>query len=189
MFVGNTVYSNFNTFTQKINSNEGFFVSISKQDENKDINSNILNQEISKEKLDNTKEITEDKNTKQKNWCVEIPCINLKANIAEGTSKETMDKFVGHFEETAKSNGNIGLAAHNRGYENNYFADLKKLKKGDKIVYTYEKFRKEYVVTNHVIIENTDWTYLENTDENLITLITCVENEPKYRRCIQGEEI
>ena len=189
MFIGNTVYSNFNTFTQKINSNEGFFVNINKQDENKDINSNILNQEISKEKLDNTKETTEDKNTKPKNWCVEIPSINLKANIAEGTSKETMDQFVGHFEETAKSNGNIGLAAHNRGYENNYFADLKKLKKGDKIVYTYEKFRKEYVVTNHVIIENTDWTYLENTDENLITLITCVENEPKYRRCIQGEEI
>ena len=40
-----------------------------------------------------------------------------------------------------------------------------------------------------MIIENTDWTYLEDTEENTITLITCVENEPKYRRCIQGEEI
>ena len=100
-----------------------------------------------------------------------------------------MDKFVGHFEETSKTNGNIGLAAHNRGYENNYFSYLKKLKEGDKILYTYENYKKEYAVTKHVIIENTDWTYLEDTEENTITLITCVENEPKYRRCIQGEEI
>ena len=100
-----------------------------------------------------------------------------------------MDKFVGHFEETSKTNGNIGLAAHNRGYENNYFSGLKKLKEGDKILYTYENYKKEYAVTKHVIIENTDWTYLEDTEENTITLITCVENEPKYRRCIQGEEI
>ena len=26
------------------------------------------------------------------------------------------------------------------------------------------------------------------TEENRITLITCVENEPEYRRCIQGIE-
>ena len=88
---------------------------------------------------------TNEKNINSKEWCVEIPSINLKANISEGTSKETMDKFVGHFEETSKINGNIGLAAHNRGYENNYFSDLKKLKEGDKILYTYENYKKEYV--------------------------------------------
>ena len=26
------------------------------------------------------------------------------------------------------------------------------------------------------------------SEENIITLITCVENEPEYRRCIQGIE-
>ena len=31
--------------------------------------------------------------------------------------------------------------------------------------------------------------YLENTEENRITLITCVENQKEYRRCIQAEEI
>ena len=29
---------------------------------------------------------------------------------------------------------------------------------------------------------------LKNTDENKITLITCLENEPEYRRCIQAIE-
>ena len=45
-----------------------------------------------------------------------------------------------------------------------------------------------YEVKTMEIIENTDWSYLKNTEDNRITLITCVENEPKYRRCIQGIE-
>lgn len=127
--------------------------------------------------------------TKEGIWYIEIPSINLKAEIAEGTTKEVMDKFVGHFEETQKTNGNVGLAAHNRGYEKNYFADLRKLKNGDKIIYRYQNFIKKYAVTKHFIIKDTDWTILENTEENRITLITCVENQKEYRRCIQAEEI
>ena len=99
-----------------------------------------------------------------------------------------MDKFIGHFEETSKDKGNVGLAAHNRGYENNYFAKLKELKEGDKIIYQYQNTKREYIITKHVIIKDTDWTNLEDTKENTITLITCVENEPEYRRCIQGVE-
>ena len=38
------------------------------------------------------------------------------------------------------------------------------------------------------IIKDIDWEPLENTKENKITLITCVENEPEYRRCIQAIE-
>ena len=121
-------------------------------------------------------------------WHLEIPSINLKANIEEGTTKEIMDDYIGHFEETSKSLGNIGLAAHNRGYKNNYFENLKKLKQGDKIIYNYKDFSKVYIVEKHEIIKDTDWTMLENTEENTITLITCVENEPEYRRCIQGIE-
>ncbi len=119
-------------------------------------------------------------------WYIEIPSINLKAKIEEGTTKEVMDKFVGHFEETSTLKGNVGLAAHNRGYEKNYFADLKKLKEGDKIIYYYHGDYIEYEVKNTYIIEDTNWEYLEPTKENKITLITCVENEPKYRRCVQA---
>ena len=100
-----------------------------------------------------------------------------------------MDKYVGHFEETSKSVGNVGLAAHNRGYNVNYFANLKKLKEGDKIIYKCYGFERTYVVTKNLIITDEDWSYLEETEKNTITLITCVENEPMYRRCIQGKEI
>lgn len=121
-------------------------------------------------------------------WQIEIPAINLKARIAEGTSKEIMDEFIGHFEETVKTEGNIGLAAHNRGYKVNYFQDLKKLKEGDEIIYKHKEFEKRYVVKTLKIISDEDWSLLENTDDNRITLITCVENEPNYRRLIQGIE-
>lgn len=130
----------------------------------------------------------ENKVEEKENWYIEIPAISLKAEIAEGTTKEVMDKFVGHFEETTTWIGNVGLAAHNRGYENNYFANLKKLKEGDIINYYYNGKMRKYIVSKLVIVEDTDWSYLENTEENTLTLITCVENEPSYRRCVQATE-
>ena len=39
------------------------------------------------------------------------------------------------------------------------------------------------------VIKDTDWSYLTETANNRITLITCVENEPEYRRCVQTIEI
>ena len=146
-----------------------------------DFNHNIMNQEFNTENKIENEEKTE-------RWEIEIPKISLKATIAEGTTKETLNQYVGHFQTTAKENGNIGLAAHNRGYEVNYFQDLKLLKEGDKIIYQHNDFRKTYEVKKIRIIKDTEWTYLEETEENQLTLITCVENQPEYRRCIQAIE-
>lgn len=123
------------------------------------------------------------------NWFLEIPKINLKANINFGTTEEVMNEFIGHFNETEVWTGNIGLAAHNRGYPVNYFGRLKELQIGDEIVYTTVYGTKTYKVEISTIIEDTDWSYLQKTKENKLTLITCVENKPRYRRCIQAVEI
>ena len=158
-----------------------------------ELNSNNINQETKdNSETQNNYTITQTKEnletTEEKNWKIIIPEISLEANISEGTRKETMDKYVGHFEETSKKDGNIGLAAHNRGYEVNYFARIKELKEGDEIRYKYFDFEKIYTVVENKIIKDTDWEDLEKTEDNRITLITCVENEPEYRRCIQGIE-
>lgn len=134
------------------------------------------------------KTIEEEVENKNDEWYLEIPCINLKANIKEGTTKEIMEDYIGHFEETKKDIGNIGLAAHNRGYKNNYFQNLKELKENDEIYYKYKNKKRKYVVIKNIIIKDTDWTNLEESDGNIITLITCVENQPEYRRCVQGKE-
>ena len=57
------------------------------------------------------------------------------------------------------------------------------------IIYKYLDYKKTYKIDSIEIIKNTDWSYLNKTEENKITLITCVENEPQYRRCVQGTEI
>lgn len=133
------------------------------------------------------KSTTSDKNKiKIFEWKIIIPAIQLEAQIAEGTSQEVMSQYVGHFENTPKLNGNIALGAHNRGYAVNYFQNLKKLKKGDKIQYYYQGEEKQYQVETITMIKDTDWSYLQNTTKDKITLITCVENQPEYRRCIQG---
>ena len=122
-------------------------------------------------------------------WQLEVPIIYLVAPIQEGTSQEVMLEFVGHFKNTSTWDGNIGLAAHNRGYPINYFSRLKELKIGDEIIYKTKFGTKTYSVEIIKIIEDTNWSYLQETNDNRITLITCVENQPNQRLCIQGIEI
>lgn len=126
---------------------------------------------------------------KSDEWKLEIPTISLCAKISEGTTAKVMDKYIGHFIETSKDNGNVGLAAHNRGYKVNYFSNLKKLEKGDLVIYTYKGKVQKYIVTSKEIIKDTDWSKLENSIVNKLTMITCVENKPEYRLCVQATEI
>lgn len=121
-------------------------------------------------------------------WQIKIDKISLTASIGEGTTKDVLNKYVGHFTNTQTEKGNIGLAAHNRGYEVNYFEKIKLLKEGDEIQYKHNQYENTYEVVKNIIIKDTNWEYLENTEENQITLITCVENEPEFRRCIQAVE-
>jgi LPXTG-site transpeptidase (sortase) family protein len=122
-------------------------------------------------------------------WYIEIPKIELIAEISEGTDQDILNKYVGHFEETSKLNGNVGLAAHNRGYDVNYFAKIKELEFGDEIYYYYKGYLVKYKVEKIEIINETDWSFLEPTEDKKITLITCVEDMPELRRCIQAIEI
>lgn len=120
-------------------------------------------------------------------WEIEIPKINLVAEINDGTDNETLNQYVGHFVQSGYLRGNISLAAHNRGYPVNYFSDIKNLENGDEIIYSFRDVKLKYIVYKNTIIKDTDIEVIENTRENMITLITCVENEPEYRRCVQGK--
>lgn len=74
------------------------------------------------------------------------------------------------------------------GYKASYFGNIKNLEMGDEIIYKTPYGTRTYIVNDTMIIDETDWTYLGETEENKITLITCVENRPAYRRCVQGIE-
>ena len=116
-----------------------------------------------------------------------IPTINLKVTAFDGDTFTAMKKGVGHLPSTSCWNGNIGLVGHNRG-TNDYFGDLKKLKIGDEMTYTTNLGTRTYVVKSITKISDTDWSRLQYTSDNRLTLITCVEDVPDKRLCIQAVE-
>lgn len=115
--------------------------------------------------------------------------IGLKATVKEGTADEVLLNYIGHIEGTAIYDGNIGLAAHNRGYENSYFARLNELEIGDQIKYKTKFYDKIYIIDNIQVIDETDWTLLQDTVENKITMITCIANKAEQRLCVQATEM
>lgn len=117
---------------------------------------------------------------------IKIDKINFEGLIYEGISMQTLSKGVGHFENTPYIDGNVCLAAHN---SNLYWAKLHTLSTGDKIHYTCFLGTKEYEVSNISKISETDWSSLENTDTNTLTLITCVKGQKNLRLCVQAKEI
>lgn len=122
-------------------------------------------------------------------WQLSIPKINLiSANIKQGTSQAVLKSYIGHFENTEFDKSNIGLAAHNRGYDVNYFSDIYKLEIGDEIIYKYKEKTYKYKVCLKKQIDSYDWSYLEPTPDNRITLITCIDNRPDLRLCVQAVE-
>lgn len=178
----------FNVF---VYAKENINLEIPKKEISVKITNNIEETEEKNLNKETEDEIKEEKTTEQipYEWGIYIPKINLNAQISEGTTKEVMDKYVGHFIDTGVIKGNICLGAHNRGYPVNYFENIKSLNKNDLIYYKKENKTYCFKVETVTVIRDTDWTYLEETEDNRITLITCVENEPDYRRCIQAVEV
>ena len=112
--------------------------------------------------------------------------INLNGTIKEGSTSEILKDYIGHIEETSKYDGNVGLAAHNRGNQYSYFARINELELGDEIIYQTKYGERKYVVDSKNEILETDWSKLEGTKENRLTLITCIKNKVNQRLCVQA---
>ena len=119
---------------------------------------------------------------------ITIEKIGLNATVKEGTTSDVLLEYVGHIENTATYDGNIGLAGHNRGCKNSYFARLNELKIGDEIRYKTKFYERTYVVDNIQVVLETDWSLLQSTEENKLSLITCITNKRKQRLCVQATE-
>ena len=143
------------------------------------------------EQLDNTedveKEVTEDDGFEEDLiGSLKIEKINLYGTVKEGSTNEILRDYIGHIEETAKYDGNVGLAAHNRGNKYSYFARINELEPGDEIVYTTKYGERKYIVDTKKEILETDWSNLEGTSDNRLTLITCIKNKVNQRLCVQA---
>ena len=120
---------------------------------------------------------------------LEIPKLNIKAPVKEGTTQSILKYSVGHFSNSSNWNGNIALASHNRGdYVAHYFSNIHELVVGDEIIYKTKFGERRYEVVENKKIDSRDWSVISQTAQNKVTLITCVKNKPELRLCVQAIE-
>ena len=119
---------------------------------------------------------------------LEIPALDLSVRIYQGTDSKTLAKGVGHFEGTSIWEGNVCLAAHNRG-ANSYFGQIHTLDIGDKITLTTKLGTRTYQVTDVSKVSETDRSGLADSGENMLTLYTCVRNQRDQRWCVTAAEV
>jgi sortase A len=117
-----------------------------------------------------------------------IPRFSKTIKVYEGESLENMKKGIGHFTATSAWDGNVGAAGHNRGAAA-YFSFVKDLAIGDVITYTTRYGVRTYEIYRKDKIAETDFSSLGWSAENIITLITCVEDVPALRWCVQARQI
>lgn len=115
---------------------------------------------------------------------LKIDSINLNAPIKDGTEMSTLKTAIGHFKDTAYFDGNICLAAHNRGYNQNFFERLNEVKEGDKVEYITKYTTQVYYVTEIKEVEETDLSVLNPTEQDQVTMITCIKNQKEKRLCV-----
>jgi sortase A len=106
---------------------------------------------------------------------IEIPRLDLKKIVVSGVTIDDLRKGPGHYRNTALpgQKGNAAIAAHRTAY-GSPFKEVDKMQPGDEIFITNalnERFT--YRVRRIKIVEPTDFSVLEPSDEALLTLTSC----------------
>ena len=122
-----------------------------------------------------------------------IPKLGVSAPVyetEEGGEMESMTKGVAHFAVTSAWDGNIGFASHNVAPARAvaYFRDIHQLAEGDIVRYKTALGEREYKVSEVKEIAEDDWSFLSRTDDNRLTLITCITGKPNMRLMVQALE-
>ena len=164
----------------------GIFMYYLKNYDNKLVDANVVTTDSNYENISYEKE---EKLENDLIGILKIEKIGLKATVKEGSNSKILKDYIGHIEGTSLYDGNICLAAHNRGNKYSYFARLNELKNGDIVKYTTNFYTREYKINSIKTIFETDLTILENTNENKITMITCIKNKRNQRLCVQAVQI
>ena len=118
---------------------------------------------------------------------LKIPTLGLSVKVYQGTDADALRKGAGHFASTSIWEGNVAIAGHNRGV-NNHFGKIHTLDIGDTIKLTTQLGTRSYEVYSVSKIGVGDTSILNDSTENIITLVTCVKNQPDYRWCVQARE-
>ena len=139
-----------------------------------------VGQTVTNEALERDKETVSILRSEELYGILEIPAINIKYAIVQGTERINISVAVGHMTEgvDAGQEGNCILAAHRGGYYGTFFKHINKLKNGDEIYvtdlnnnkYTYQVYEQKWISPE-------DWNELEPVPgEKTLTLLSCEEH-------------
>jgi sortase A len=100
-----------------------------------------------------------------------IPKIKLEVPILEGTDEWTLNRGVGHIEDTPRPGvtGNVGIVGHRDGF----FRGLKDIHVGDSIELDTGTAKTMYRIERIWIVKPEDVSVLDPTPGPALTLVTC----------------
>ena len=117
---------------------------------------------------------------------VEIPELEIKYPVFEGTGAEQLNEGIGHMESTARlcEKGNCVLAGHNGSRRGTFFTNLSSIRVGAEIqVTTKAGVAHSYTVEEmRVVNPYEDWV-TEKSNAEVLTLFTCVSHGTRRFAC------
>ncbi len=102
---------------------------------------------------------------------IDVPRIGISAIVLEGSDDRTLRLGVGHIPGTAFPGrpGNVGLAGH----RDTFFRALRNIRPMDEIRVSTIRTTYTYVVDWKKIVDPKDTEVLDDSDQQILTLVTC----------------
>lgn len=102
---------------------------------------------------------------------LEIPALNRKVDLIEGTSKSSLQKGSGHFLQSVMP----GMADNCvfSGHRDTVFRGIGKLKIGDQLIVKTDWGTFTYVISHTRVVDQDDLTVIVPTSHAVLTLTTC----------------
>lgn len=123
------------------------------------------------------------------NIVFEIPALDIKVPVLEGTENKNLAVSAGHFPDTGEvGSGNYCIAGHNSTIYAEIFNDLDKIQLGDEMLLTdidEKRTTYTYIVTEYKIVEPTAVGILQDFGDDRITVVSCTD-DGKYRQVVIG---
>ncbi|XBX10711.1 class D sortase (plasmid) [Enterocloster clostridioformis] len=115
--------------------------------------------------------------------------LGIRVSVAEGTDREVLKLSAGHFIGTSMpGQGNFSIAGHSSDEYVCLFNELHEAVAGDEIIVTTRQRMHRYLVTDILTAAPEETDYISNTNESIITIVTCTDSG-KTRLIIRGIEI
>ncbi|MBQ7003731.1 MAG: class D sortase [Oscillospiraceae bacterium] len=120
----------------------------------------------------------------------EIPALDIRAPVMDGTEHEVLSKAAGHFPGTgALGSGNYCIAGHNSTIYAEIFNEMKHIETGMEMYLIdndENRTRYTYVVTENFIVEPSETWVLSDFGDDRITIVTCTDDGTQ-RQIVVGQ--